>query len=198
MQPYNIYLTGVGGQGIGLLSEVLMRAADHAGLPVHAVDTHGLAQRGGIVISNIRVGDTVYSPLIGTGEADLVVALERHEALRSMNAYLKDTGTLIYYDTSWQPVEVRLNQAPAVTSDMIAEECQRRGISSIVVFKPGLSDVRMQNTVVLARIAADGLVPGVVIEHYRMAFDDLLGGSVLTKNWDLFDAEVQAQRSPAV
>ena len=192
MQPFNIYLTGVGGQGIGLLSEVLMRAADHAGLPVQAVDTHGLAQRGGVVISNIRIGDTVYSPLIGTGEADMVVALERHEALRSMNAFLKDTGTLIYYDTSWQPLEVRLNQAPAVTSQAIADACQRRKVKSIVVFKPGLSDVRMQNTVVLARIAADSLVPGVAIEDYRMAFDDLLGGTVLEKNLALFNAEIQA------
>ena len=193
MQPYNIYLTGVGGQGIGLLSEVLMRAADHAGLPVQAVDTHGLAQRGGIVISNIRVGENIYSPLVGTGQADMVVALERHEALRSMNAYLKDTGTLIYYDTSWQPVAVRLDQAPTVTSQAIADECQRRRIKSIVVFKPGLSDVRMQNTVVLSKIAADRLVPGVAIDHYRMAFDDLLQGAVLEKNLALFDAEVRTE-----
>jgi indolepyruvate ferredoxin oxidoreductase beta subunit len=197
MQSFNIYLTGVGGQGIGLLSEVLMRAADHAGLPVQAVDTHGLAQRGGVVISNIRVGDSIYSPLIGTGEADMVVALERHEALRGMNTYLKDAGTLLYYNTTWQPLEVRLNQAPAVTSEIIADECLRRRIKSIVVFKSGLRDVRMQNTVVLARIAADRLVPDVAIEHYRMAFDDLLGGTVRAKNLGLFDAEVQAQRQPA-
>jgi indolepyruvate ferredoxin oxidoreductase beta subunit len=150
-----------------------------------------------VVISNIRVGDTIYSPLIGTGEADMVVALERHEALRSMNAFLKDAGTLIYYDTSWQPLAVRLNQAPAVTSEAIADACQQRRIKSIVVFKADLSDVRMQNTVVLARIAADHLVPGVSIAHYRMAFNDLLGGSALTQNLTLFDADVQARREPA-
>ncbi len=47
MKEYNIYMTGVGGQGIGLLSQTLLRGADHAGLEVMAVDTHGLAQRGG-------------------------------------------------------------------------------------------------------------------------------------------------------
>ena len=192
MQPFNIYLTGVGGQGIGLLSEVLMRAADHAGLRVQAVDTHGLAQRGGIVISNIRVGENVHSPLIGRGDADLTVALECHEALRSMNDFLKDTGTLIYYSTSWQPIEVRLNQAPPVTPEIIAAESQRRKIRTVVVFKEGLTDVRMQNTVVLAKIAVDRLVPGIEIEHYRAAFDDLLAGSVLEKNLALFDAEIKS------
>ena len=85
MDNFNIYLTGVGGQGIGLLSEILIRAADHAGHRVKGVDTHGLAQRGGIVVSRIRIGDRVHTPLIPAGEADLVIALERHEALRGLN-----------------------------------------------------------------------------------------------------------------
>ena len=50
MKTFNIYLTGVGGQGIGLLSEVVLRAADHAGHPVKSVDTHGLAQRGDLLL----------------------------------------------------------------------------------------------------------------------------------------------------
>jgi indolepyruvate ferredoxin oxidoreductase beta subunit len=192
MLPFNIYLTGVGGQGIGLLSEVLMRAADHAGLPVQAVDTHGLAQRGGVVVSSIRLGEPVYSPLIPAGEADLVVALERHEALRGLTVFLKDKGTLIYYNTSWQPLAVRLDQAAPVPPETLQAECRRRGIREVVVFKPGLTDVRMQNTVVLAQIAVQRLVPGIESGHYRTAFDDLLAGSVLEKNLALFDAEVNA------
>ncbi|MBW2538534.1 MAG: 2-oxoacid:acceptor oxidoreductase family protein, partial [Deltaproteobacteria bacterium] len=54
MNSFNVYMTGVGGQGIGLLSEILLRAADHAGHTVKGVDTHGLAQRGGIVVSSLR------------------------------------------------------------------------------------------------------------------------------------------------
>jgi indolepyruvate ferredoxin oxidoreductase beta subunit len=168
-----------------------MRAADHAGLPVQAVDTHGLAQRGGIVVSNIRIGNHVYSPLIGTGDADMVVALERHEALRGAKRFLKDAGTLVYYNTSWQPIEVRLNQASPVTQEVIAAESQRRKIKTVAVFEEGLNDVRMQNTVVLAKIAVDDLVPGIEREHYRAAFDDLLGGSALAENLTLFDALTQ-------
>ena len=75
MKDFNIYLTGVGGQGIGLISEIILRAADHAGHAVKSVDTHGLAQRGGIVVSQIRMGDGVFSPLISEGTADIAIAL---------------------------------------------------------------------------------------------------------------------------
>ena len=92
MKAFNIYLTGVGGQGIGLISEVILRAADHGGHPVKSVDTHGLAQRGGIVVSQIRIGENVFSPLVPAGQADLVISLERHEALRAAGTVLKDKG----------------------------------------------------------------------------------------------------------
>jgi Pyruvate/2-oxoacid:ferredoxin oxidoreductase gamma subunit len=94
MERFNIYLAGVGGQGIGLLSEIILRAADHAGHVVKAVDTHGLAQRGGIVVSQIRLGRYVHAPLIASNTADLVISLERHEALRALNHAAKDGGTL--------------------------------------------------------------------------------------------------------
>ncbi len=64
MNAFNIYLCGVGGQGIGLLSEVLLRGGDYAGLKAKAVDTHGLAQRGGIVVSHLRFGSSVFSPMV--------------------------------------------------------------------------------------------------------------------------------------
>ncbi len=58
----NIYMAGVGGQGIGLLSEVLLRGLDKTGVTVRGVDTHGLAQRGGVVVSQIRTGEGQFSP----------------------------------------------------------------------------------------------------------------------------------------
>ncbi len=177
MKSFNIYLTGVGGQGIGLLSEILLRSADHAGLKVKAVDTHGLAQRGGIVISHLRFGEKVFSPLIFRNQADLVIALERHEALRGLNAALKDNGTLIYYDTSWQPLEVRINAADPVTKEMIHRICLKRNIRDLTVFKAGLKDVRMQNMIVLANIEKNKLIPGIKKAHYYEAMEDLDAGN---------------------
>ncbi len=190
MDAFNIYLVGVGGQGIGLLSEIILRAGDHAGLPVKGVDTHGLAQRGGIVQSQIRMGKDVYSPLIMEGQADLVVALERHEALRAMNLALKDTGTLIYYNTVWQPLDVRLGRVAEVAEEVVAAEAELRGISVFKVFDPGLMDARMQNIAMLAVIVKNNLIPGIGLENYLLAMGDLMAGSMFEKNMALFKSKV--------
>lgn len=189
MKAFNIYLTGVGGQGIGLLSEILLRGADHAGFKVKSVDTHGLAQRGGVVISQLRLGGRAYSPLIFQNEADLVVALECHEALRATNMALKDGGTLIYYNTSWQPLEVRLNLAEPVSRALINKQCQKRNIRDISVFKADLKDVRLQNIVLLANIDKYSLIPGVKKVHYIQAMEDLLEGRLLETNIEMFETE---------
>jgi indolepyruvate ferredoxin oxidoreductase beta subunit len=189
MKAFNIHLTGVGGQGIGLLSEALLRASDHAGHRVKGVDTHGLAQRGGVVTSRIRLGEGVHSPLIGRRRADLVVSLERHEAGRSAREALKDGGTLAYYDTSWQPMEVRIGGAEPFSSQDLQAEADLRGIQVVRVFKPGLVDARQQNMVLLAHIVKRELVPGVGREHVRQALDDLMAGRMLQENLALVEAE---------
>ena len=192
MKSFNIHIIGVGGQGIGLLSEVIIRAADHAGLEVRGVDTHGLAQRGGIVVSRVRLGQGIHSPLIAAGRADLVVALERQEALRGMNTALRDGGTLLYYDAEWQPLEVRLKSKDAVRDAVINDEAEKRGIRVVKVFKSDLDDARRQNIVLLARMEKDRLIPGLRAEHYKQAMDDLMTGDMLEKNLRLFEKETAA------
>ena len=187
MDEFNAYLIGVGGQGIGLLSEILIRAADHAGLRVKGVDTHGLAQRGGIVVSHLRMGDRVSSPMVPRDKADLVVALERHEALRGVNTALGRGGVLVYYDTVWQPLGVRLGNTEPVGDVQIRELCQRKDIRLYRVHDPELSEPRMQNIVVLATVSKHGLIPNVLDLHYRRAMEDLLTGEMLRKNMALFD-----------
>lgn len=184
----DIYLIGVGGQGIGLLSEALIRAADYAGLPVRGVDTHGLAQRGGTVTSHVRIGAQAHSALIKDGAADMVVALERYEALRGLNSHLTDGGTLVYYDAVWQPLDVRLGKNPPLDWQIISEECKRRGIRDFRVKSETLADARMQNVVILAEIAKHTLISGVALEDYERALRDLLDGQVLEKNLALFNS----------
>jgi len=186
MQPFNIYLCGVGGQGIGLLCEILLRAADYAGYTAKAVDTHGLAQRGGIVISHIRLGETVYTPLIPERAADLVVGLERHEALRGAQVMLRDGGTLVYYDTVLQPLGVRLGTDAETSVADLEGACGRRNITVHRVVQPDLVDPRMQNIAVLACIHRQGLVPGLATDHFHRAMDDLLAGPMLAANAQLF------------
>ena len=191
MRPFNIYLAGVGGQGIGMISEIILRAADHSGCPVKSVDTHGLAQRGGIVVSQIRIGKAIFSPLISTRQADLAIALERHEALRAAGMALKNDGYMVYYNTTWQPLSVRLNHTPEVGESDIREFCRERGIRLISVYQSDLPDIRMQNIVVLAEIHRHRLIPGIDLAHYQAAMSDLMAGSMLERNRRLLDARLR-------
>jgi indolepyruvate ferredoxin oxidoreductase beta subunit len=186
MDSFNVYITGVGGQGIGLLSEVILRAADYAGLKVKAVDTHGLAQRGGIVVSQIRMGQNVFTPIIAARTADLVIALERHEALRGLNTAIKNSGTLIYYNTVWQPLDIRLKKDTEITQEMITQVCRERDIQEFKVYDSSLEDKRMQNMAVLAVINQKRLIPGIEMAHYQNALEDLLQGNTLKRNLELF------------
>lgn len=186
MKAFNIYLTGVGGQGIGLISETILRAADHAGFAVKSVDTHGLAQRGGIVVSQIRIGDHVFSPLVPAGQADLAISLERHEGLRAAGTMLKTNASLIYYNTVWQPLSVRLNGKPEVSDEEITVFCRQRNIKAISVFQADLPDIRMQNMVILGEICRRRLIPGIEADHYQKAMADLMAGKMLESNMAVF------------
>ena len=184
---FDIYIAGVGGQGIGLLSEALIRAADAAGLSVRGCDTHGLAQRGGSVSSHVRIGSRCHSALVSEGSADLVVALEIHEAVSAGRAYLKEGGTLVWCDASWQPLAVRLGaERPAAAHDVEEVAVLRRG-REVRVSADAVPDTRMQNIAVLAEICRRGLVPGVGLEHARAALADLMAGPALQANLPLLD-----------
>ncbi len=93
-KPTNILICGVGGQGILLASEVLALAAIGDGWDVKKSEVHGMAQRGGSVVSNIRFGEKVFSPLIPQGEADFLLSFEELETLRWVH-YLKEDGLIL-------------------------------------------------------------------------------------------------------
>jgi indolepyruvate ferredoxin oxidoreductase, beta subunit len=178
----NIYITGVGGQGIGLLSEVVLRAYDYAGLTVCGVDTHGLAQRGGIVRSHIRVGEGAHNPLIEPESADVVLALERTEALRSLYEFCLPGGTLVFYNANWQPLSVRLKQAKNVTEKNVTDAAAQKNVRVIRAYNPALSNTRMQNMVLLAKALEQNALPMIEVSHVRSALDDLLSGKLLEDN----------------
>lgn len=186
MKRFDIFMSGVGGQGIGLLSEALIRAIDYSGQRAIGADTHGLAQRGGMVVSHLRIGDEANSVLIMKGTADLVISLERHEALRAMNDYLRDQGTLIYYDAVWQPLDVRLRKVKQIENEEISEEAEKRMIKVYRVFDETLEDPRTQNVLLIGKIVKFGLIDGLKAEHCEKAFEDLMTPSMLETNLKVF------------
>jgi indolepyruvate ferredoxin oxidoreductase beta subunit len=92
---FNILISGVGGQGVLLTSKVIAEAALLAGLDVKQSEVHGMAQRGGSVLSQVRFGDKVFSPIVSEGEADLLIGFEPLETARYLH-FLKDEGVVVY------------------------------------------------------------------------------------------------------
>jgi len=114
MKAMNVSLVGVGGQGILLTSDILAKTAALAGLDVKKSEIHGMAQRGGSVISQVRFGKKVNSPIIADGTSDLLVSFERLEALRWRHL-LALGGRVLINDLNLTPITVSSGQQPAVT-----------------------------------------------------------------------------------
>ena len=105
MNKFDILITGVGGQGIILASDIIGEAAIVAGYDVKKTDTLGMAQRGGSVVSHVRIAEKVFSPLIKKGEVDILLAFEKLEAARWAH-YLKPGGTAIVNNHALPPLSV--------------------------------------------------------------------------------------------
>jgi len=105
----NIVVAGVGGQGVLLTSDIIAKTALKEGWDVKKSEVHGMAQRGGSVISEVRFGEKIYSPLIKKGKADYLLTLEKLEALRYID-YLKQDGILIVNDLEISPMGVSLGK----------------------------------------------------------------------------------------
>jgi indolepyruvate ferredoxin oxidoreductase, beta subunit len=97
--PLNFLLVGVGGQGTILASDILARVGLAAGYQVKQAEVHGMSQRGGSVTSHVRWGEVVYSPLVGAGEVDVLLAFEKLEALRYLTHLRQDALALINLET---------------------------------------------------------------------------------------------------
>ena len=128
METKNIMIVGVGGQGSLLASRILGTAALESGYDVKVSEVHGMSQRGGSVVTYVRYGDSVASPVICEGEADVILSFEKLEAARWL-PYLKIGGTLV---TSIQEI----NPMPVITGaaaypDEICEKIKALGVDII-------------------------------------------------------------------
>lgn len=130
----DIVLVGVGGQGVLTLGELLLHAAFDAGAPASLTPTKGMAQRGGAVKVEIRLGREGVGPRIGERSADLVVGTERSEALKGIRC-AKPDGTFVLFDHVWAPTGVMLG-SDAYPSLAQVTEAIRATISRLIVLDP--------------------------------------------------------------
>jgi indolepyruvate ferredoxin oxidoreductase beta subunit len=135
MQIFNIVIAGVGGQGVLMASKVLAESALASGMDVKQNEVHGMAQRGGSVISFVRIGDQVSSPVVMPGSADLLISFEPLEALRYSH-YLKPGGRLLYNKVAINPSTVAAGMAvyPQDVEQQIATACANaHGIDALAI-----------------------------------------------------------------
>ena len=173
----NVLLTGVGGQGTVLAAKVLAQAAQAKGWRVRTAETIGMAQRGGSVVSHVRMGDDgeeVIAPLVAKGTADMIIAFEPAEAARVL-PYLASDGVMVSATTSIQPITAALSSEPYLAETTIASLDERLNVRAgeparfvLVDDEAVLSQVgnrKALNTVLLAFALKTG--------HLPLSLDDL-------------------------
>lgn len=155
----SILLVGVGGQGTILASKILSEGLVRKGYDVKMSEIHGMSQRGGSVMTHVRYGSRVASPVVPKGEADILVAFEKVEAVRWLD-YLRNGGTLVVNDHEIYSLPVLTGAAKY--PDKIIEKL-KAAVPNIKVFNAveiadKLGNIKAQNTVLLgALVKAMGL-----------------------------------------
>ena len=159
---FNIIVAGVGGQGVILATEILGNAAIRQGLGVIISEIHGMAQRGGSVVSHVRIGGDAYSPTITEGTADAILGLEPVEALRAVKFANSDTR-IVMNSKPTIPVTVSTGAYKYPTLEEIMGQCRKftEHIIALDAFKIAeeAGSPLVLNIVLVGALAATGLLP---------------------------------------
>ncbi|MDR2861950.1 MAG: indolepyruvate oxidoreductase subunit beta [Syntrophobacterales bacterium] len=150
----NIYMVGVGGQGIIRASDILCEVAMRAGFDVKKSEVHGMAQRGGSVTSHVRYGKKVYSPLSAKGDVDILVAFERLEVLRYLD-YIRPGGRVILSDQELYPPIVNLGEADY--PEQVADTARRwtphvQEVNAVQIARDA-GNIKAENTAMLGALS---------------------------------------------
>jgi indolepyruvate ferredoxin oxidoreductase beta subunit len=181
---FNILISGVGGQGVLLTSKIIAEAALLSGLDVKQSEVHGMAQRGGSVLSQVRIGDKVFSPIVSEGEADLLIGFEPLETARYLH-YMKDDGVVIYNTRTIGTIGVSIaaekypadinetirNNAKTVMSfdgTQLAVNAGDKRALNLVLLGAALAHLPLKESTVLDAIVST--VPKKVLEINQKAF----------------------------
>ena len=154
MKTVNILIVGVGGQGTLLTSRIVGNLALSLGYDVKMSEVHGMAQRGGSVVTHVRFGDKIHSPLVEPGCADIILAFERLEALRWLH-YAKADGTVIINDQAIDPMPVIMgvSEYPADTAEKIGKVIEDMILIDALDAAEELGNIKVANTVLLGVLA---------------------------------------------
>jgi indolepyruvate ferredoxin oxidoreductase beta subunit len=182
----NIFLSGVGGQGTILASNILGHVLLHAGYDVKKSEVHGMAQRGGDVTTHFRFGEKVYSPLIKMGEVDCLISFELLEGLRYIN-WVKPDGKVILNNHSIFPPSVSLGNMEYPKN---IEKTFRKHFKENVWVVNGnaigkkLGNIQVANVVLIGALSS--MFPELQESQWADAIKDLLPGKLHEINIQAF------------
>ena len=156
----NILITGVGGQGTILASKLLAKDAIARGEMVRTAETIGMAQRGGSVVSHVRIGADCHSPAVPTGKCDLILGFEPAEAVRNLD-YLAPDGHVVASKNGIIPVTASIGAAPYAVEEICAY-LEATGRATLIDGEALCAEVgspKVLNVLLLAVAAAKGYLP---------------------------------------
>jgi indolepyruvate ferredoxin oxidoreductase beta subunit len=146
----NILIVGVGGQGTLLASRVIAEAAVETGNDVKVSEVHGMAQRGGSVVTQVRYGPKVYSPIIKKGDADIILAFEKLEAARYLD-YLASGGLMVINNETIDPLPVMSGESkyPQQLEEKIAAKVPRTVVVDASGIAKDCGNIKAANVVLI-------------------------------------------------
>ncbi len=184
----NITLAGVGGQGTLLAGEILCNVALLSGRDVKKSEVHGMAQRGGSVVSQVRIGQKVNSPLIALGETDILIAFEKLEALRYAH-FLRPDGIAMVNDQEIKPITVSSGQAqwPDNVNSLLTSTFDNASLELIPALKIAreLGNVRVVNLVMIGALSKHTDIDDAI---WRQSIEALVKPKFLELNLKAFEA----------
>ena len=189
----NILIVGVGGQGTILASRAIARAVLDRGLDVKVSEIHGMAQRGGSVVTQVRWGEKIYAPTIEPGTADVILAFEKMEALRWLH-YLRPGGSVIVNTQEIYPLPVLTGKAqyPENAVEVIREKAvDVTAVDALNVAKQ-CGSAKAVNVVLLGVLAVKVEAD---LEHWRQIIKTTVPEKTIPVNIAAFDAGAAAATS---
>lgn len=194
IKELNIIIAGVGGQGVVLMSEILGTAAVRDGFKVRGSEVLGMAQRGGSVFSNIRLGDEVYAPLTTDGKCDVMVAVEPSEALRNIQ-YLNKNTTVILNTRKVIPATVSMGKSTYPEIDQIIARLKMVTPYIITLDATDLAEKagsrQATNVVMLGAAMGCGKIP-INIDTVKEVIKERVPVKAVEANMKAFDLGAQA------
>lgn len=179
----NVLIVGVGGQGTLLASRIIGSLAEVLGLDCKLSEVHGMAQRGGSVVTHARLSDKVFSPIISEGTADIVLCFEQLEAFRARH-FLKDGGTIIVNTQKILPMPVIIGarEYPDNILDTMKNEDKNVIAVDALDLAKEVGNIKTVNTIML----------GVMAKQLGLAFEDIEKALKMTVSAKLVDINLSA------